>query len=419
MVHKFKCNDRNFILDVPSGSLLEVDDTSFLCFGEDALLEDNTDIQELIDKGIIYTEDKFDNYQLRRGDVPIKALCLNIAQSCNLRCRYCFAGDGNYGKDELMSYETAKSAVDFVVQNSYNRENIEVDFFGGEPLLNWDVIKKTVLYALTIPNKIFHFTITTNGILLDDDKMEFINEHMENLVLSIDGRKETNDKNRRTKSGKGTYDILVKNLLKFAKARGDKDYYIRGTYTRDNLDFGEDIKHLADLGFKNISLEHAVSEGQDYSITKDNLQEIFSEYERFSKIYVNSDYNFFHFMLDDAASPCTIKRLSGCGAGCEYVAVSPNGDVYPCHQFVGEEHMRLGNLKTGITNTELQEKIKNISVLTKKDCKKCWARYYCSGGCHANALHYGDGIDGTHEISCEIQKKRIECALYVKANKKS
>jgi len=417
VIHKFKCNDKIFVLDVPTGSLLEVDDTSFLCFGENEPTEKNYDIQELIDKGIIYTKDKFDNYELRRGDVPIKALCLNIAQSCNLRCRYCFAGDGNYGKDELMSFETAKKAIDFVVANSYNRQNIEVDFFGGEPLLNWEVIKKTVLYALTIPNKTFHFTITTNGILLDDEKMEFINEYMENLVLSLDGRKATNDKNRRTKTNEGTYDILVKNLLKFAKARGNKDYYIRGTYTKDNLDFSEDIKHLASLGFKNISLEPVVSEGQDYSITKDDLPAIFAEYEKFAKEYANVDYNFFHFMLDDTHSPCTIKRLSGCGAGCEYIAVSPNGDVYPCHQFVGEENMRLGNLEDGITNTELQEKIKNINVLTKNDCKKCWARYYCSGGCHANALHYGGSLDSTHDISCEIQKKRIECALYVKSCK--
>jgi uncharacterized protein len=324
-----------------------------------------------------------------------------------------------------MTYGVGVKALDYLVENSGNRKNLEVDFFGGEPLMNFDLVKDLVAYGRKIEkeyNKNFRFTITTNGVLLDDEKMEFINENMENIVLSLDGRKSVNDNMRKTINENGSYDLILPNIKKMVELRKDKDYYVRGTFTNKNLDFGKDAIHFMEEGFKKVSIEPVVTpETEDYALREEHLEDILKEYEDFSKQYIelklkDPDFMFFHFMIDLEQGPCIIKRSVGCGAGSEYLAVTPEGDLYPCHQFVGEDEFRLGSVEIGIENTDLREKFKNANVFTKEDCKNCWARFYCSGGCHANAHYSNNDIKKPFKLGCEMEKKRIECAISILAN---
>ena len=385
------------------------------------------DIQELIDMEQLFTEDIYKEYvaDFKKRKTVVKALCLHIAHDCNLACRYCFAEEGEYhGRRALMSYEVGKKALDFLIANSGNREHLEVDFFGGEPLMNWDVVKRLVEYGRSQEkehNKKFRFTLTTNGVLLNDEIMEFCNKEMSNVVLSLDGRKEVNDCMRPFRGGKGSYDLIVPKFQKFAELRGDKDYFVRGTFTNKNLDFGEDVLHYADLGFKKMSMEPVVAEPtEDYAIREEDLPQILAEYDRLAAEYVKRHkegrgFTFFHFMVDLKQGPCVAKRLSGCGSGTEYLAVTPWGDLYPCHQFVGKEEFLLGNVDTGVTNTAIRDEFKLCNVYAKEKCKDCFARFYCSGGCAANSYNFHGSITDAYDIGCEMQKKRIECAVMIKA----
>jgi uncharacterized protein len=356
----------------------------------------------------------------------IKAMCLNMTHDCNLRCEYCFASQGTYnGEKAFLSFETGKKAFDYLVKNSGNRKNLEVDFFGGEPLMNFDVIKKLVDYGRSLEkeyNKHFRFTITTNGVLLDEEKMDYINENMDNVVLSIDGRKETNDRMRKTINKKGSYDLIVDNYKRFISKRGSKDYFARGTYTSNNLDFSEDVKHMRELGFDKISVEPVVAKDEEkYALKKEHVDILKKEYEKLAEYYIESykskdrRFQFFHFNIELEGGPCIYKRSIGCGAGTEYVAVTPSGDLYPCHQFVGNEEFIIGNVEEGITNRALADKFKNVSVNDKPACRDCWAKYFCSGGCHANAYNFNKDFTVPYDVGCELEKKRIECAIYLKA----
>ena len=385
------------------------------------------DIQELIDMEQLFTEDIYKEYvaDFKKRKTVVKALCLHIAHDCNLACRYCFAEEGEYhGRRALMSYEVGKKALDFLIANSGNRQHLEVDFFGGEPLMNWDVVKRLVEYGRSQEkehNKKFRFTLTTNGVLLNDEIMEFCNKEMSNVVLSLDGRKEVNDHMRPFRNGKGSYDLIVPKFQKFAELRGDKDYFVRGTFTNKNLDFGEDVLHYADLGFKKMSMEPVGAEPtEDYAIREEDLPQILAEYDRLAAEYVKRHkegrgFTFFHFMVDLKQGPCVAKRLSGCGSGTEYLAVTPWGDLYPCHQFVGKEEFLLGNVDTGVTNTAIRDEFKLCNVYAKEKCKDCFARFYCSGGCAANSYNFHGSITDAYDIGCEMQKKRIECAVMIKA----
>ena len=385
------------------------------------------DIQELIDMEQLFTEDIYKEYvaDFKKRKTVVKALCLHIAHDCNLACRYCFAEEGEYhGRRALMSYEVGKKALDFLIANSGNRQHLEVDFFGGEPLMNWDVVKRLVEYGRSQEkehNKKFRFTLTTNGVLLNDEIMEFCNKEMSNVVLSLDGRKEVNDHMRPFRNGKGSYDLIVPKFQKFAELRADKDYFVRGTFTNKNLDFGEDVLHYADLGFKKMSMEPVVAEPtEDYAIREEDLPQILAEYDRLAAEYVKRHkegrgFTFFHFMVDLKQGPCVAKRLSGCGSGTEYLAVTPWGDLYPCHQFVGKEEFLLGNVDTGVTNTAIRDEFKLCNVYAKEKCKDCFARFYCSGGCAANSYNFHGSITDAYDIGCEMQKKRIECAVMIKA----
>ena len=445
MVHQYKNNGYNMALDVASGSVHVVDDLTYevIALYEDHTLEeiikelsswDEKDVKEsygevteLKDAGVLFTEDCYEEYICGFKDRPtvVKALCLHIAHDCNLACRYCFAEEGEYkGRRALMSAEVGKKALDFLVENSGNRRNLEVDFFGGEPLMNFDVVKGVIEYARSIEkqhNKNFRFTITTNGLLLTDDKIEYINKEMNNVVLSLDGRKEVNDRLRITPNGKGCYDIIVPKYQNLVQNRGDKDYYIRGTFTRYNLDFTNDVLHMKDLGFEQLSIEPVVSDPLlSYSIKTEDLPAVFDEYERLAKTIVESRkkgefYNFFHFMIDLDQGPCAVKRLRGCGCGNEYVAVTPEGDIYPCHQFVGEDDYKMGNLNDGTFDEDMKARFALANVYSKDKCKNCWAKFYCSGGCNANNFKYEGDIRKSHETSCELEKKRLECAIAIKA----
>ncbi len=385
------------------------------------------DIQELIDMEQLFTEDIYKEYvaDFKKRKTVVKALCLHIAHDCNLACRYCFAEEGEYhGRRALMSYEVGKKALDFLIANSGNRQHLEVDFFGGEPLMNWDVVKRLVEYGRSQEkehNKKFRFTLTTNGVLLNDEIMEFCNKEMSNVVLSLDGRKEVNDHMRPFRNGKGSYDLIVPKFQKFAELRADKDYFVRGTFTNKNLDFGEDVLHYADLGFKKMSMEPVVAEPtEDYAIREEDLPQILAEYDRLAAEYVKRHkegrgFTFFHFMVDLKQGPCVAKRLSGCGSGTEYLAVTPWGDLYPCHQFVGKEEFLLGNVDTGVTNTAIRDEFKLCNVYAKEKCKDCFARFYCSGGCAANSYNFHKSITDAYDIGCKMQKKRIECAVMIKA----
>lgn len=395
-------------------------------FSEEEIREALEEIRELIEGDALYTEDIYaPNLSAINAREPvIKAMCLHIAHDCNLACRYCFAEGGEYHSHDrsLMSFETGKKALDFLVSHSGNRVNLEVDFFGGEPLMNFDVVRRLVAYGRSIEKekkKNFRFTLTTNAMLLDSEITDFMNAEMANVVLSIDGRKEVNDRMRVTRNGKGSYDTIVPKIQEFVKQRGDKDHYIRGTFTRHNLDFTNDIREFLDLGFENLSLEPVVT-AEDYGIREEDLPQIMEEYEKLARLYLEREeegrpFTFFHFMIDLDQGPCVIKRLSGCGSGTEYVAVTPQGEIYPCHQFVGQEGFAIGNVEDGITDTKIQEKLKQASVYTKDACDQCFAKFYCSGGCPANSWNFSRDINKVYKIGCEMQRKRVECAIMIKA----
>ncbi len=447
MIHKFSMNGVNVVMDINSGAVHVVDDIIFDIadrfeeeteilikelsskYEEKDIREALSELSALKEAGMMYTEDEYigvlDNVESRSP--VVKALCLHIAHDCNLKCAYCFAEEGEYhGHRSLMSSEVGKKAIDFIIENSGSRHNLEIDFFGGEPLMNFDVVKEIVEYGRKeekLHNKNFRFTITTNGILLDDEKMEYINKNMQNVVISLDGRKEINDKMRPRAGGQGSYDIIVPKFIKLAKIRNQTDYYIRGTFTRHNLDFMEDVLHMAELGFKQISVEPVVgTEDNPYAIRQEDVPRIYEEYERLAaELYERhknggeKDFNFFHFNIDLSGGPCVAKRLSGCGAGTEYLAVTPEGELYPCHQFVGLEEFKMGTVFDGIKAYDLREEFSNCNVYAKEECKKCWAKFYCSGGCAANAHQLGGGILKPYEIGCDLQRKRVECAIMIKA----
>lgn len=446
MIHQYKNNGYNIVMDVLSGAVHVVDDVIYDCIAlyegstEDEIItqlskryakadikEALADIRELISLEQLFTEDTYETYMedFKKRETVVKALCLHIAHDCNLACRYCFAEEGEYhGRRALMSEEVGHKALDFLVANSGNRINLEVDFFGGEPLMNWKVIKSVVAYGRKLEkhyNKKFRFTLTTNGILLNEEIMDFLNKEISNVVLSLDGRKEINDLMRPSRNGKGSYDIIVPKFQEFVKKRGDKQYYIRGTFTRSNLDFAKDVIHFADLGFDQVSIEPVVAEENEaYGIKEEDLPGIMEEYDKLAVQYIDraksgNGFTFFHFMIDLEQGPCVAKRLSGCGSGTEYLAVTPWGDFYPCHQFVGDEDFLLGNVWEGIKQKELVQEFKLCNVYAKPSCRECFARFYCSGGCAANAYKFHGSMTDAYKIGCEMQKKRIECAIMIKA----
>ena len=386
------------------------------------------EVNQLKEDGQLFTQDIYqpfvDAFKEKRQTV-VKALCLHIAHDCNLACKYCFAEEGEYhGRRALMSFEVGKKALDFLVANSGSRVNLEVDFFGGEPLMNWDVVKQLVQYGRSIEkenHKKFRFTLTTNGVLLNDEIIQFLNKEMSNVVLSLDGRKEVNDRMRPFRTGKGSYDLIVPKFQQLAESRNQTNYYVRGTFTRNNLDFSEDVKHFADLGFKQMSIEPVVGPDEDpYSIREQDLPKIMEEYDKLALEYIKREkegkgFNFFHFMIDLEQGPCVYKRLSGCGSGTEYLAVTPWGDFYPCHQFVGNEEFLMGNVDDGIVRNDIAEEFGNCNVYSKEKCRNCFARFYCSGGCAANSYNFHGTIHDAYDVGCEMQKKRVECSIMIKA----
>ena len=456
MIHQYKSNGYNIVMDVNSGSVHVVDDIVYdmiplveplvtegikdadtikaavlnlanIPYPQEEITEAVDEVLELEKAGQLFAPDIYENYifDFKKRQTVVKALCLHIAHDCNLACRYCFAEEGEYhGRRALMSFEVGKKALDFLVANSGNRVNLEVDFFGGEPLMNWDVVKQLVEYGRSLEksnNKKFRFTLTTNGILLNDEILEFVNKEMGNIVLSIDGRKEINDKMRPFRGGQGSYDIIVPKFQKVAESRDQMNYYVRGTFTHNNLDFSKDVLHLADLGFKQISVEPVVAQPEEeYALREEDIPAICEEYDRLAKEMIKRHkegrgFNFFHFMIDLTGGPCVYKRLSGCGSGTEYLAVTPWGDFYPCHQFVGEEQFLMGNVEEGIKTPQIQAEFKNCNVYAKEKCKNCFAKFYCSGGCAANSWNFHKSINDAYDIGCELQRKRIECAIMIKA----
>ena len=459
MIHQYINNGFHIIMDVNSGSVHSVDPVMYDAveivaervpelaepqplpaevaeevkerlsptYGEAEVLEALEEIQYLIDAEELLTTDQYHDYvvDFKKRKTVVKALCLHIAHDCNLACQYCFAEEGEYhGRRALMSFEVGKKALDFLIANSGNRRNLEVDFFGGEPLMNWEVVKQLVEYGRSKEkeyNKNFRFTMTTNGVLLNDEIMEYCNREMSNVVLSLDGRKEVNDKMRPFRGGKGSYDLIVPKFRKFAEMRGDRDYYVRGTFTRHNLDFSKDVMEFADLGFRSMSIEPVVAASEEeYAIREEDLPQIMEEYDRLAEEYLKRKkegrgFNFFHFNIDLNQGPCVAKRLSGCGSGTEYLAVTPWGDLYPCHQFVGQEEFLLGNVDTGVTNERIRDEFKLCNVYAKDKCRDCFARFYCSGGCAANSYNFHGSITDAYDIGCAMQKKRIECAIMLKA----
>ena len=385
------------------------------------------DVIELTEAGQLFVKDTYECMieEVKKRKTVVKALCLHIAHDCNLACKYCFAEEGEYhGRRALMSYEVGKKALDFLIANSGNRHNLEVDFFGGEPLMNWQVVKDLVAYGREqekIHNKHFRFTLTTNGVLLNDEVQDFVNKEMDNVVLSLDGRKEINDQMRPFRNGTGSYDLIVPKFQKLAESRNQEKYYIRGTFTRNNLDFSNDILHFADLGFKQMSIEPVVGEESDpYAIREEDVPIIKEEYDKLAKIMIEREkegkgFNFFHFMIDLDGGPCVAKRLSGCGSGTEYLAVTPWGDLYPCHQFVGQEEFLMGNVDDGIVRPEIADDFRSCNVYSKDKCRDCFAKFYCSGGCMANSYKFHNTIHDTYEVSCEMERKRVECAIMIKA----
>ncbi len=451
MIHQYKLNDYNIVLDVFSGAVHSVDALAYDIIGlfescsEDEILrqmlekytddKDVTreeildciaDVRQLKEDGQLFTEDCYEEHacDLKNSNRAIKALCLHVAHTCNLSCEYCFAAQGKYnGERALMSYDVGKQALDFLIANSGNQKNLEVDFFGGEPLMNWDVCKELVAYARSREDetgKKFRFTLTTNGVLVDDDVIEFANKEMNNVVMSLDGREEIHDRLRKTINGKGSYSIIVPKFQQFAEMRGNRGYYMRGTFTHNNVEFTKDLFHMADLGFTELSMEPVVCSPDDpYALTDADLPILFEQYEILAKEMLTRSkegrgFTFYHYMIDLESGPCIYKRISGCGSGTEYLAVTPWGELYPCHQFVGDEKYSMGNVWDGVTNIELREKFKRCNAYSRPDCQNCWAKLYCSGGCAANAYHATGDIAGTYEYGCKLFKKRMECAIMIK-----
>ncbi len=451
MIHQYKLGGYNIVLDICSGAVHIVDDVAYDIIAdfeskekdeiinalslkyegaEDITKQDIAECYEQIvslkESGKLFTPDTFKPMagQLKRKTSGvIKALCLHVAHSCNLNCAYCFAAQGKYqGERALMSFETGKRALDFLIENSGTRRNLEVDFFGGEPLMNWDVVKKLVEYARTIEKekgKNFRFTLTTNGVNVDDDVIEFSNREMSNVVLSLDGRKEIHDRYRVDYSGKGSWDLIVPKFQKFVKERGNKNYYMRGTFTHANPDFLEDIKQMLSLGFTELSMEPVVcASGDPSELTEEDKAVVLEQYEKLAELMLEKDkegkpFTFYHYMIDLKGGPCIYKRISGCGSGTEYMAVTPWGDLYPCHQFVGDEKFRLGDIWNGVSNTAVQDEFAACNVYARPDCHDCWAKLYCSGGCAANAYHSTGSVTGIYEYGCELFRKRMECAIMV------
>lgn len=398
-------------------------------YSKEDIEESYSEICELYRAGQLFTEDTYEEFAKNWDKQSVvKALCLHIAHDCNLRCKYCFAGTGEYhGERGMMSAETGKKAIDFVIANSGSRKNIEIDYFGGEPLMNFGVVKEITEYAKEQGKKHgknFRFTVTTNGILLDEEKKKYINENMSNVVLSIDGRKEVNDRMRPRVDGSGTYDAILPKFIDMAESRNQDNYYVRGTFTAFNKDFANDVIHLADLGFKQTSVEPVVApEDEEYALTEKDLPEIFDQYEKLAAEYLKrwkegNWFNFFHFMIDLDQGPCAIKRLSGCGAGHEYLAVAADGDLYPCHQFVGNKDFLMGNVYDGRLDEKIRKYFEDSNIYTKDKCRGCFAKFYCSGGCSANAFNFNGDINKPYELACEMEKKRVECAIAVEAAKK-
>ena len=445
MIHKYKMFDENIVLDINSGAVHLFDALSYELldfykiadkseivdklsdkYKKEDILEALKELEALEEVGQLFTEDEYrENLPVWDKKPVVKALCLHISHDCNLRCKYCFASTGNFGGERTnMSFEVGKKAIDLLLKESGNRKNLEIDFFGGEPLLNFNTVKEIVAYCLEKEqefNKKFRFTITTNALLLNNENLAFINQYMGNIVLSIDGRPETNDNMRFRVDGRGIYADILPKILEVARSRNQDKYYVRGTFTRENLDFSKDVLHLADLGFKQISVEPVVAaKDSGYDLREEDLPEIFSEYEKLAFEYVKRNqkgegFNFFHFMIDLNQGPCIAKRITGCGAGHEYMAVTPEGDIYPCHQFVGMEGFKVGDVNQGITNKDIQKYFKDSNVYTKPECTKCWAKFYCSGGCSANSYQFNKDINQPYFVGCEMEKKRVECALWIKS----
>ncbi len=453
MIHQYKNNGYNIVLDVNSGSVHVVDDMVYdviACIEEENL--ENTDkitmyqhlkekftdrtedlseivdeIYELKENGMLFSEDIYEKSieAFKNRETVVKALCLHIAHDCNLKCKYCFAEEGEYhGRRALMSYEVGKKALDFLVKNSGSRINLEVDFFGGEPLMNFQVVKDLVAYGRSLEepyHKKFRFTLTTNGVLLNDDIIAFANQEMSNVVLSVDGRKEVHDRMRPLAGGQGSYDLVIPKFKKVAESRNQTNYYVRGTFTHFNKDFAADVCHLADMGFEQISVEPVVApESEAYALVEADIPQILEEYDKLAVELIKrhkegKGFQFFHFMIDLKGGPCVYKRLSGCGSGTEYLAVTPWGDLYPCHQFVGQEAFLMGNVDEGITRTDIREQFKACNVYSKEKCRNCFAKFYCSGGCAANSYHFHGNINDAYDLGCTLQRKHVECAIMIKA----
>ncbi len=451
MIHTYKLGGYNIVIDVYSGSVHSVDDVAydiiemFETHTEDEIVSAVTekykdrgdvnenevreciaDVKELKERRKLFTSDPYASIAsgTKFKSNTIKALCLHVAHTCNLNCSYCFASQGKYkGERALMSFEVGKRALDFLVENSGGRTNLEVDFFGGEPLMNWDVVKQIVEYGRSIEKekgKHFRFTLTTNGMLVDDDVIEFSNREMHNVVMSIDGRKEVHDYYRKDYAGNGSYDRIIPKFQKFAKSRGDTGYYVRGTFTHRNVDFTRDLFHLADLGFTQLSMEPVVCAPTDpEALTEEDLPKLFEQYEILANEMLKRkkegrELTFYHYMIDLSHGPCIYKRINGCGSGTEYMAVTPWGELFPCHQFVGDEKYSLGNIWDGVKNEEVRDKFRKCNVYSRRECDDCWAKLYCSGGCAANAYHATGDITGIYEYGCRLFKKRIECAIMMK-----
>lgn len=449
MIHRFTKKGLNFLLDVNSGAVHLLDDVSYAVSGlidekmtetcPDAIVEAlpqydaaavreaYAELYDLKKNGQLFADDDYiDVSKYIPVGAPVKALCLHVAHDCNLRCQYCFASTGDFGTGrKIMPFEVAKKAIDFVIERSGKRRNIEVDFFGGEPLMAWDTVEQTIDYARSIEEehgKKFRFTITTNGLLLDDEKIDYINANMDNVVLSLDGRPSVNDEMRKTVSGAGSYDIIVPKFQKLVEKRDPKlDYYARGTFTGKNLDFAEDVVHIADEGFDRLSVEPVAAEdGCGYELTEADLDKIYAEYDRLTDIMEarrkeGKPFHFFHFMVDLNQGPCVVKRLRGCGAGYEYVAVTPEGDIYPCHQFVGNEAFKQGSVLDGSFDMDIAHKFASMNIYTREKCGDCWAKFYCSGGCSAANHNFSHDLNVPYEMGCKMEKKRLECAIYLKA----
>ena len=449
MVHQYKLNGYNIVLDTCSGSVHVVDEVAYDIIAmykdktvdeivkhildtykneeitEQDVLDCIEDVKSLENAGKLYTPDTYEGmaFDFKNRNTVIKALCLHVAHTCNLNCSYCFASQGKYhGERALMSFEVGKRALDFLIENSGTRHNLEVDFFGGEPLMNWNVVKELVAYARVqekIHNKNFRFTLTTNGVLVDDEVIDFCNKEMSNVVLSLDGRPEVHDRLRVDYMGRGSYDLIVPKFQEFVKRRGGKNYYMRGTFTHNNIDFTNDIFHMADLGFTELSMEPVVCSPEDASaLTQEDLPILFDQYEILAKEMIKrkkegKPFTFYHYMLDLTHGPCIYKRISGCGSGTEYMAVTPTGELYPCHQFVGDTKYLLGNIWDGVTNKDVQNEFKLCNAYARPECNDCWAKLYCSGGCAANSYHASGKITGIYEYGCELFKKRIECAVMI------